>query len=69
MFASLALAACATAQEPRVGGGACREDYKKLCSAVSPGGGRVKQCLAENLDKLSDACKASMSSAKGKAKG
>ena len=66
VLATLALAACAAAQGTRGERGACREDYKKFCAAVSPGGGRVKQCLADNIDKLTEACKASMASAPGK---
>lgn len=36
---------------------ACMGDYKKYCSGVLPGGGRVKKCLADNLDKLEPPCR------------
>jgi hypothetical protein len=44
----------------RSGAGAkvCAADAQKLCGEVKPGEGRVKACLLENLDKLSDGCKA-----------
>jgi hypothetical protein len=35
---------------------ACRADYQKFCSEVSPGGGRVLECLAKQKDKLSPDC-------------
>jgi hypothetical protein len=40
------------------GAGACAEDAKTLCGEVKPGEGRVKACLQQNLDKLSEGCKA-----------
>jgi len=36
---------------------ACAEDIKTLCSGVQPGGGRIKACMKEHKDQLSDACK------------
>jgi hypothetical protein len=36
---------------------ACKDDAKKLCSGVEPGGGRVGRCLMEHRDQLSPACK------------
>jgi hypothetical protein len=36
---------------------ACGEDYKRFCAGTSPGDGRIRKCLADNLDKLSEACK------------
>jgi hypothetical protein len=38
----------------------CLEDYKRLCSAVTRGGGRVLKCMMENSDKLSPQCRASL---------
>lgn len=37
--------------------GACKEDRAKLCKDVKPGEGRVKACLLENEEKLSETCK------------
>lgn len=36
---------------------ACSGDAQKFCKSVTPGGGRVLDCLAKQKDKLSDACK------------
>lgn len=35
---------------------ACQEDFKKFCANVTPGGGRIIACLAQQKDKLSPAC-------------
>ena len=37
---------------------ACQGDAKKLCSGVTPGGGRILECLAKQKGNLSDPCKA-----------
>jgi hypothetical protein len=39
---------------------ACREDYKKLCGSVTPGGGRIKQCMKDNAANLSERCRAAI---------
>jgi hypothetical protein len=36
---------------------ACKADYEKYCSGVTPGGGRIIVCLNKQRDALSDACK------------
>lgn len=36
---------------------ACKADYEKYCSGVTPGGGRIIACLNKQRDALSDACK------------
>lgn len=36
---------------------ACSADYQSYCSDIRPGGGRVRECMTRNFDKLSDACK------------
>lgn len=44
---------------------ACGADARALCSSVTPGGGRIKQCMMSNFDKLSDGCKAAIKSSQG----
>jgi len=36
---------------------ACREDVRTLCGSVTPGGGRIIQCIASNAASLSPACR------------
>ena len=43
---------------------ACRDDIRRYCANVMPGGGRIIRCLAESSDQLSAACKSSMLAAK-----
>ena len=50
LFSSVALAQTAAERE------ACKADFEKYCSGVEPGGGRVIECLAKELDKLTPAC-------------
>lgn len=40
--------------------GPCRDDARKLCSKVQPGGGRAVACLKEHEADLSPACKAAL---------
>lgn len=35
----------------------CTEDAQKFCANVTPGGGRIVQCLKDHKDSLSDKCK------------
>ncbi len=35
---------------------ACKDDVRKLCPDVKPGGGRIKDCMAAHKDQLSPAC-------------
>jgi flavorubredoxin len=37
---------------------ACQADFEKYCPGVQPGGGRIIECLAKELDKLTPECKA-----------
>jgi hypothetical protein len=37
--------------------GACRDDVQKLCAGVERGGGHIRDCLAGQMDKLSDSCR------------
>jgi hypothetical protein len=59
-IASLGLATSASAQDPKAAREACTPDYRKYCAGVMPGGGRVKKCLTENLDKLAPECRAAV---------
>ncbi len=36
---------------------ACKPDIARFCSQVQPGGGRIKACMKENIQGLSDPCK------------
>jgi hypothetical protein len=39
---------------------ACGADVRAVCSGVFPGGGRIKQCMIEHFDHLSDGCKSAL---------
>jgi cysteine rich repeat protein len=45
---------------------ACSADFHRLCAGVSPGGGRIKKCLNDNFDALSDGCKQVVGARTGK---
>lgn len=65
MAAALGLITLAASpQTPRE---ACMGDYRKFCGDVSPGGGKIKQCLIAHRKDLSEACRAALD-AKLKAK-
>ena len=36
----------------------CAEDFKKFCNDVQPGGGRMRECMVSNIDKLTPECRA-----------
>lgn len=63
--ALLALAITATAASAQDGAvrQACSGDFRAVCSGVTPGGGRIKQCMIDNYAKLSDGCKAALKTA------
>jgi hypothetical protein len=54
---SLASAAFAQDAEHPHNRGACRDDVQKLCAGVEHGGGHIRDCLAGQIDKLSDSCR------------
>ncbi|MGY3618945.1 cysteine rich repeat-containing protein [Bradyrhizobium sp. USDA 10063] len=70
ILSALALAATVTARasraenlvptqlrsETRATMQACRGDYSRLCSSVSPGGGRIIACLQSHASELSSGC-------------
>lgn len=43
---------------------ACHEDVEKLCAAVEPGKGRIKKCMLEKKDQLSEGCKSELAELK-----
>ncbi|WP_316194956.1 hypothetical protein [Bradyrhizobium sp. SZCCHNRI3052] len=43
---------------------ACGNDVRTLCTGIMPGGGRIKQCMIEKFDKLSDGCRTALKDAK-----
>ena len=55
----LSLSSVALAQSPaaRAVLGACKPDIARFCSAVVPGGGRIKTCMKQHLPELSEPCK------------
>jgi hypothetical protein len=56
-FVSLASTAFAQDADRPHNRGACRDDAQKLCAGVERGGGKIRECLAGQIDKLSDACR------------
>ncbi|MEK6770213.1 MAG: cysteine rich repeat-containing protein [Pseudomonadota bacterium] len=54
------------AAEPKKG--VCKEEIKKFCADVKPGGGRVHQCLNKHENELSQACRDARTAGKEKAK-
>ena len=46
--------------------GACREDVKKLCGDVKPGGGAIGDCLKSHQADLSQGCKDNIAEGKKK---
>jgi hypothetical protein len=61
LIATLALVSSATAfaqdaEQPKTRG-ACRDDIQKLCGGIERGGGRIRECLTGQMDKLSDSCR------------
>jgi len=42
---------------------ACKADVESLCPGVQPGGGRIKECLKANKDKVSQGCKTAIAAA------
>jgi hypothetical protein len=59
-FAALAFASPASAQasgdRAKEAMNACRDDYQRFCSDVTPGGGRILACLRTNANELGAAC-------------
>ncbi len=48
--------------------GACKEDAKKFCADVKPGGGAIHECMKAHEAELSQACKDNIAQGKEKMK-
>lgn len=57
LLAGLAIGQTARADDRETARKVCMADYKKHCSGIFPGGGRVRKCLTDNLSKLEPACR------------
>ena len=44
---------------------ACEPDVQKFCEGVQPGGGRIKACMAQHKDELSQPCRDALKNARG----
>jgi hypothetical protein len=58
--ASMASAATAEGAPRKELRQACSADVRTVCAGIFPGGGRLKQCLIEKFDQLSDGCKSAL---------
>ncbi|WP_257166899.1 hypothetical protein [Bradyrhizobium sp. SRS-191] len=56
--------AAAQAQDTAAVRKACGDEVRTLCAGIMPGGGRIKQCMIEKFDKLSDGCRTAIKDAK-----
>ena len=45
---------------------ACKEDVKKNCADIAPGGGRIEACMKDHFADMSEGCKETISQAAGK---
>jgi Cysteine rich repeat len=43
---------------------ACQSDVQRFCTDISPGGGRLAQCLKQHESELSSTCKAELAQAR-----
>ncbi|MGO8973711.1 MAG: cysteine rich repeat-containing protein [Steroidobacteraceae bacterium] len=43
---------------------ACAADVQKLCAGVQPGGGRIRACMRQHKEELSDGCKQAIAKAR-----
>lgn len=69
-FAVVVLAAaCPSRAEPSSAARqACEADYRRLCAAVLPGGGRILKCLHQHDGDLTPGCRSALESSRTDAK-
>ena len=48
---------------------ACEPDVQKFCEGVQAGGGRIKACMAQHKDQLSQPCRDALKSARAQHQG
>jgi hypothetical protein len=48
---------------------ACEPDVQKFCEGAQPGGGRIKACMAQHKDELSQPCRDALKSARAQHQG
>ena len=63
----VSIGVAAAAESPSVKN-ACADDVAKYCKDVKPGGGRLAQCLKQNENQLSPACRSSIEESKKRVK-
>ena len=65
MATALAGAAASAADNPNRAAvrQACQADISSLCAGIQPGGGRIRACLRQNKDKLSQGCRSAIAEA------
>lgn len=47
---------------------ACMADYRRFCTGVQPGGGRIKNCMVQNFAQLSASCQQALNARADKSK-
>lgn len=67
LFILFATVATAAANAPNVRE-ACKGDVATLCAGIQPGGGRIRECLKANRDKVSQGCKAAIAARRAAAR-
>jgi hypothetical protein len=48
---------------------ACAADIKALCPGLEPGGGRIRQCMKEKREQLSEGCRNAITAARAQRRG
>lgn len=63
-LAASVLAVPAPAQDAPGGGNPCDDLYRRFCSQVRPGGGRIVACVREHEAEATEACRAFLAAAR-----